>query len=101
MGMDRNSIIGFVLLGVLLFIYLFISTKNSHELEALRKRETDSIALVKMRQAAAAKAKDTTSAVSANAKPVDTTGFNMAFAGSEHLITVENELIKVVFSNKG
>jgi YidC/Oxa1 family membrane protein insertase len=101
MGMDRNSIIGFVLLGVLLFIYLFISTKNSHELEALRKRETDSIAVVKMRQAAVAKAKDTTAAVSANAKPVDTTGFNMAFAGTEHLTTVENELIKVVFSNKG
>ena len=99
--MDRNSVIGFVLLGVLLFIYLFISTKNSHELEAQRKRAEDSIAVVKAHQAAAAKAKDTTAAVSANARPVDTTGFNMAFAGTEHLITVENELIKVVFSNKG
>jgi YidC/Oxa1 family membrane protein insertase len=101
MGMDRNSVIGFVLLGVLLFIYLFISTKNSHELEAQRKRADDSIAVVKAHQAAAVKAKDTTAAVSANAKPVDTTGFNMAFAGTEHLMTVENELIKVVFSNKG
>jgi YidC/Oxa1 family membrane protein insertase len=50
MGMDRNSVIGFVLLGVLLFIYLFISTKNSHELEAQRKHEADSIAIVKAKQ---------------------------------------------------
>ncbi len=99
MGMDRNSVIGFVLLGILLFIYLFLSTKNSHELEAQRRREADSIAFVKAKQAAAAKARDT-AVVSTLA--VDTaTGFNKAVGGAEHLMTVENELIKVVFSNKG
>jgi YidC/Oxa1 family membrane protein insertase len=99
MGMDRNSVIGFVLLGILLFIYLFLSTKNSHELEAQRRREADSIAFVKAKQAAAARARDTaTVSIQAN----DTaTGFNKAIAGAEHLMTVENELIKVVFSNKG
>jgi YidC/Oxa1 family membrane protein insertase len=99
MGMDRNSIIGFVLLGVLLFIYLFISTKNTHELEAQRKREADSIAYVKAKQAAVVHAKDTTLTA---ARSVDTaTGFNKAVTGTERLTTVENELIKVVFSNKG
>ena len=33
MGMDRNTIIGFVLLGVLLFTYLFTATKNNQQLE--------------------------------------------------------------------
>ena len=99
MGMDRNSVIGFVLLGILLFIYLFLSTKNSHELEAQRRREADSIAFVKAKQAAAAKARD---AATVSTTAVDTaTGFNKAVAGAEHLVTVENELIKVVFSNKG
>src|ERR1700734_934058 len=99
MGMDRNSVIGFVLLGILLFIYLFLSTKNSHELEAQRRREADSIAVVKAKQAAAARARDT---ATLSTQAIDTaTGFNKAIGGSEHLMTVENELIKVVFSNKG
>ena len=83
MGMDRNTIIGFVLLGLLLFVYLYTSTKNSHELEAQRKHIADSIAFVnKVKEDAAARAaasaaqNDTSSA----AKPaVDTTGFNPAF----------------------
>jgi YidC/Oxa1 family membrane protein insertase len=99
MGMDRNTVIGFVLLGVLLFLYLFTSTKNSHELEVQQRRAQDSIALVNARKAAAARAKDTATATVTT--PADTTGFNRAFKGVEHLITVENDLVKIVFSNKG
>ncbi|HEY6900559.1 MAG TPA: membrane protein insertase YidC [Puia sp.] len=99
--MDRNTIIGFVLLGVLLFAYIFTSTKNSHELEAQRKRFDDSVAFVKARQAtaaaAAAKAKDTAQTVAV----VDSNSFEGAFKGVEQLVTVENELIRIVFSNKG
>ena len=29
MGFDRNTIIGFVLLGLLLFVYLYINTKST------------------------------------------------------------------------
>ncbi|HXO74598.1 MAG TPA: membrane protein insertase YidC, partial [Puia sp.] len=100
MGMDRNTVIGFVLLGVLLFIYIFTSTKNSHELEVQQKRAQDSIAFVNARKAAAAKQKDTATAATATA-PADTTGFNRAFKGVEQLVTVENDLVKIVFSNKG
>jgi YidC/Oxa1 family membrane protein insertase len=100
MGMDRNTVIGFVLLGVLLFVYLFTSTKNSHELEAQRKRAEDSIAIVKARAkmtevARQHEATDTTTA------STDTLGFNRAFKGTDHLVTIENELVKVVFSNRG
>jgi YidC/Oxa1 family membrane protein insertase len=100
MGMDRNTVIGFVLLGVLLFIYLFVSTKNSHELEAQRKRADDSIALVKARQAAEAHARDTAVAL-VPAGPDTAKGFNKAARGIEQLTTIENEVIRVVFSNKG
>jgi len=102
MGFDRNTVIGFVLLGLLLFGYLYINTKSSHELEAQRKHVADSVAMVnKAREAAAAAeaAKKDTGTVAA--QPVDTTGFNPAFKGIEQLVTVENDLVKVVFSNKG
>jgi YidC/Oxa1 family membrane protein insertase len=101
MGFDRNTVIGFVLLGLLLFGYLYINTKSSHELEAQQRHIADSVALVaKAHEAAAAKAaaekKDTTSV-----QPADTTGFGPAFKGVEQLVTVENDLVKVVFSSKG
>jgi YidC/Oxa1 family membrane protein insertase len=100
MGMDRNTVIGFVLLGVLLFVYLFINTKSSHELEAQRKRAEDSIALVKAKQDAAARTRDTAKTV-VTAGPDTASGFNKASRGAEQLTTIENEVIKVVFSNKG
>jgi len=102
MGFDRNTVIGFVLLGLLLFGYLYINTKSSHELEAQRKHVADSVALVNKNREAAAAAeaakKDTTTIA---AQPVDTTGFNPAFKNTEQLVTIENDLVKVVFSNKG
>jgi YidC/Oxa1 family membrane protein insertase len=99
MGMDRNTVIGFVLLGGLLFVYLFLSTKNSHELEAQRRRAQDSIAVVQAKQAADARARDTAKTVMVN--PDTLKGFQKAAQGVEQLTTVENEVIKVVFSNKG
>jgi YidC/Oxa1 family membrane protein insertase len=99
MGMDRNTIIGFVLLGILLFTYLFISTKNSHELQKERQRYEDSVTRVKMQQETQARLQDSSKHKTAT---IDTaTGFNKASAGTEKLLTVENDLIKVVFSNKG
>ena len=52
MGMDRNTIIGFVLLGLLLFTYLFTATKNNQQLEKQRLQQADSLALVKKMQEA-------------------------------------------------
>ena len=101
MGFDRNTVIGFVLLGLLLVGYLYLNTKGSHELEAQRKHVADSVAAVtRVREAAAQKEADAHKDT-AKAQPVDTTGFNPAFKGSEQLLTVENDLVKVVFSNKG
>ncbi len=98
MGMDRNTIIGFVLLGLLLFTYLFISTKNSQELQKQKQVYEDSVARVKAQQEAQAKLNDS----SKNKNTVvDTTGFNKAIGGSEKLLTVENEVMKIIFTNKG
>jgi YidC/Oxa1 family membrane protein insertase len=94
-SMDRNTVIGFVLLALLLFVYLFISTKNSHELEAQKKREQDSIARITAQRAVIPAKKDSVARVSAD------TGASAAFSGSEKILTVENELLRVQFTNKG
>src|SRR5687768_3044072 len=96
-SMDRNTVIGFVLLAVLLFLYLFLSTKSSKELQAERKRQEDSLALVRRTQDSTAVLKDTANGTVA----VDTTTLNRATQGSEQLTVVENEVIKVTFTNKG
>jgi YidC/Oxa1 family membrane protein insertase len=99
MNFDRNTIIGFVLLGLLFFGYFFVNTREKHEFEAQQKIAADSIARVKAQQVAVARLQDT-----AKAKVTlgDTTsGFNKALGGTEQKITMENELMKIVFSNKG
>jgi YidC/Oxa1 family membrane protein insertase len=99
MGMDRNTIIGFVLLGLLLFVYLFTATKNNQLLERQRLREADSLAAVKRVQEALHVVQDSVKVKVASGDSL--TGFNKAIGGTEKLVVVENELLKIVFSNKG
>jgi YidC/Oxa1 family membrane protein insertase len=99
MGTDRNTIIGYVLLGVLLLTYIFLSTKNSQELATQKKLFDDSVEMVKARQDSILKKADTTKAKIAVI--TDTTGFNRAIAGAEHELVVENDVLKIVFTNKG
>lgn len=99
MGMDRNTIIGFVLLGVLLFTYLFTATKNNQQLERQRLREADSVAAIKKQQEALHVTQDSVKVKVASGDSLS--GFNKAIGGTEKLLTVENNLLKIVFSNKG
>ena len=82
MGMDRNTVIGFVLLAVLLFLYLFISTKNSQELQKQKQAYEDSVAKVQ-----ALKNTDTVFSSNENTKvvtlPDSIQGFRRAAAASK------------------
>ncbi|HEX3767993.1 MAG TPA: membrane protein insertase YidC, partial [Puia sp.] len=97
--MDRNTIIGFVLLGVLLFIYLFTAQKNNQQLERQRLREADSVAAVKKQQEALHVTQDSVKVKVASGDSLS--GFNKAIGGTENLVTIENDLLKIVFTNKG
>jgi YidC/Oxa1 family membrane protein insertase len=93
--MDRNTVIGFVLLAALLFLYLFLSTKSSQELQEQKKRQQDSLALVRRVNDSIAATRDTTSI-----KPsADTAG--LAKIGTEQFSIVENGVFKIAFTNKG
>ncbi|MFM2362605.1 MAG: rane protein insertase YidC, partial [Bacteroidota bacterium] len=99
-SMDRNTIIGFVLLAGLLFAYLFFSSKGSQEVQIQKQRIEDSLARVAAQQRAIQAKKDSATAVNT---PVvkDTTGFQGVINGTEKTVTVETDLLKIVFSNKG
>ncbi|MBO9570887.1 MAG: membrane protein insertase YidC [Chitinophagaceae bacterium] len=92
-SMDRNTVIGFILLAVLLFLYLFLSTKSSQELQRQELAKQDSIARVQRTLDSIRIANDTTR------RAVNDT--NHIVPVSEQLFTVENEVLKIVFTNKG
>ena len=94
-SMDRNTVIGFVLLAVLLFLYLFLSTKSSQDLQKQKQASEDSIAAVKRVQDSIRIATDTSITRATTADSV------IKPAAKEESFVVENELLKINFSNKG
>jgi YidC/Oxa1 family membrane protein insertase len=98
MNMDRNTVLGFVLLAVLLFVYLFISTRNSQQMEVDQKRKADSVANVtRIRDSINLAKADTVKQIN----PVNDTLPGFKNTGSESLLVAENDLLRITFTNKG
>lgn len=100
--MDRNTVIGFVLIGALLIAMFAINSRSNQAYLAEQKRIEDSVAKTKPKADTAALKKDakvTDSLLAAQQKlpPVLITDTS----SKEHLDTLENNLIKIVFTNKG
>jgi len=103
MNFDRNTIIGFVAMMVLLFGYIFFTQRQQGALEADKKRIADSVAVV---EAAKKKKAEAVAQQQAAAQPVDTskpvlTATEFTKATTEQLTVVENEVMKVSFTNMG
>ena len=102
MGMDKNTVIGFVLIGALL-IAMFVINSNSNQ-AYLREQAhiKDSIEKLKPKADTAAIRKDALLADSLLlAKQKLPPVFITDTTNAEHLDTLENDLIKIVFTNKG
>ncbi|MBC7938059.1 MAG: membrane protein insertase YidC [Rhizobacter sp.] len=100
MGMDKNTLIGFGLIGALLVAMFVINSNSKKALDALnaeKQRKADSVAAV-MAKADTVK-KNTTASVD-TAKNVQQPGLPV-ITETEELVTLENEVLKVTFSNKG
>ncbi|WP_235920992.1 membrane protein insertase YidC [Foetidibacter luteolus] len=105
--MDKNTVIGMVLLAVLFFVFFWYTNKEHAAQQALNaenERIKDSIAKV---EAAKKNPLDTTAA-RLEAEKNDTLikknaagTFAGAAFGTEQLVTIENELMKATFSSKG
>lgn len=103
MNFDRNTIIGFILLAILFFGFFIYTNKQQAALQKQRARE-DSIVHVKdsTERRNLQKQNPVTKNDSANVTVVDSNlKFSQAMQGAERLTIVNNDLIKIVFTNKG
>ncbi len=104
MKTDKNTIIGFVLLGVLFFVFFWYTNKQTN---ALQERDAQVKDSTEKAIAARTPAVDTVAMRvdslrrDSLSKITDAGDFESAAKGAETLTTVENSLMKVIFTNKG
>lgn len=100
MGMDRNTVIGFVLIGLLMMGMFYFNSQGSKALDAENKRKADSAAAARPKVDTAAMIRDSINAqVSHQVQSAGT--FQSAVNQPEQLTVVENDLVKITFTNKG
>lgn len=100
--MDRNSVIGFVLLGALLIGYIFWNQKSTTEAK-LEKARQDSIANLNKPKDQQVRTVDTASSPVLDSARLSSEygSFAAAAVGAEQTQVLENELLRIVFTNKG
>ncbi|NIG53454.1 membrane protein insertase YidC [Chitinophaga sp. Cy-1792] len=103
--MDRNSVIGFLLLGVLLVVYIFYN-QNQQKTIAHEKAVQDSIAaLNKPKVVPVDTVTNLAGAQLDSAHQAQLSGeygvFAAAAVGTEQTTILENDVVKITFSNKG
>ena len=109
--MDKNTIAGLVLIFVILFTASYFNKPSEKELESLRLKN-DSIALVENTKAKESAKQVEPASIQPSDNKSDTANiqnelnnlygvFSVAAQGEEKFVTLENNLMKVVLSNKG
>jgi len=115
--MDRNSVVGLVLIGLILIGFSIMNTPSPQEM-ALLKHKQDSIALVEKQKVAVTNTINTakpyvstqnagtsdsvlTDSASLAIQADQLGSFAEAGKGTEELITIENEVLKVTLTSKG
>ncbi len=103
MGMDKNTVIGFVLIGALLIAMFIINSRGNQALmleRAETQRVEDSIRNSKIDTAAVTKDLKLKDSL-VNAKQQLPIAFITDTTSVEHLDTLENKFLKIIFTNKG
>jgi YidC/Oxa1 family membrane protein insertase len=99
MGMDKNTVIGFVLIGALLMGMFYINSRSRLATEAERLRIEDSVKLANPIDTLATKI--ATAKLDSQKVAKDYAGFQKSTSTQETLTTIENEVLKISFTNKG
>ena len=100
MGMDRNTVIGFVLIGILLMGMFYFNSQENQAYLVQQKRVADSIAKLRPKVDPVKVLKDSLTADTMR-KLQSAGGFQGSLNQTEQLTVVENEVMKVTFTNKG
>ena len=114
MTTDRNTIIGFILIGLLLFVFTWLNRPSKEQLEAQRQYNEymDSIARVEqIRQQEMIVQADEQATINADGLSTDSAKteyltqqfgvFAQATEGMEEFFTLENDKVELKISNKG
>ncbi len=100
MNFDRNTVLGFVALGILFFGYFYYNNQQQKAFLADKARKDSILMASKPKPDVYANFKDSLSTDSL-LKIVNIDGFKQSDVKVEQLTVVENDLMKVVFTNKG
>ncbi len=98
--MDRNTVIGFVLLALLFFGYFFYSQKGQMAAEQQKQHIQDSLNKLKPKIDTTAKLKAIEDSITAKRDTL-ASAFKQDTTGKEQVLTVENKVLKITFTNKG
>ncbi|HPF93248.1 MAG TPA: membrane protein insertase YidC [Tenuifilaceae bacterium] len=105
--MDRNTIVGLVLIFLILIGFSYFNKPSQEEIEAA-KRSRDSIALVKAQEQEALEAKlaeqtefEQQENLDDQPDPLKNTAFSQALEGDKHFVTLENDLMRISVSTLG
>ncbi|MES2775020.1 MAG: membrane protein insertase YidC [Bacteroidota bacterium] len=101
MGFDRNTVIGFVLLAVLFFGYFFYTSSSQKKYEMEKKRYDDSVKALLPKDTGFIKQKQDVAVLQKAADSTAAGDFADAINGTEELTIVDNNVMKLTFSNKG
>jgi len=104
MNTDKNTVIGFILLAILFFVYFWYTGKQSNEWQAIRQRQEDSVrnAQAKLRIPADPNLARIDSLRRDSVSRVTAAGnFASNAMAAETEVVLENELVKVILSSKG
>ena len=100
MGFDRNTIIGFVLLAVLFMGYFWYVSSNQKVAAEMKKRQEDSIAALRPRVDTAQYRADS-NRIAQQRDSISAGDLASAANGTETFSYLENNLMRLTFSNKG
>jgi YidC/Oxa1 family membrane protein insertase len=100
MNFDRNTIIGFVVMAFLFLGYFFYNSKEQQAFQR-KKAYDDSVALARMPKVDSAALRRDVARLDSQNRIQAAGGFGAAATGTEQLLEVNTDLVKVVFTNKG
>lgn len=104
MKADKNTVIGFVLLGILFFAYFWFTNKQQAASAAIAqhiKDSTDKVSAAKIKPVDPAVAYSDSVHNDSLTRLAQAGTFQNAGIGTEQTVMVENNLMRVTFSNKG
>ena len=100
MNFDRNTVIGFIALAVLFMAYFFYNTKGQQQMLAEKARQ-DSIAKANQPKQDTISQKRDSAIIDSQNRLASGGNYSQYLNGSEKIVPVETDIVKIGFSNKG